>query len=278
MGSRNGLGRPRRKLSPDLRVRRRDGGFSLVLDRAFVIGLDSGAPKRMIGFAREVGSEPAPGEQTADRDRHDLESLSRRLVDSVEGERRRVSRELHDEVGQLLTSLRILLHAGSIDRIAADEILDELFARVRDISTSLLPPMLEDLGLGPALSWHCQRFTARTGVVVNLMTRGLEGRYSSAVELAVFRVIQEALTNVARHSGATEAYVAIRGRKQNLECIVMDRGLGFDPRGTPPGASGLAGMRERILAVGGRLFLSSSPGRGTRLSLMIRNPRVTGAS
>lgn len=278
----------RREMVLLYRFRRHDGSYALLLDRAFALGLDPEGPCRIVGFVREVetprpsageGSPGAGGEQDTLPEvrpevREDLESLSRRLVDSVEDERRRVSRELHDEVGQLLTSLRILLHSSSLDRAAADEILDELFSRVRDISTSLRPPMLDDLGLGPAISWHCQRFTARTGVGVNLMIRGLEHRLSPAIELAVFRVVQEALTNVARHSGATEAHVGIRGGRTHLECLVMDRGFGFDTRRTNPAASGLTGMRERIRAVGGRLYVNSVPGGGTRVSFLIRVPSV----
>lgn len=280
----------RRELVLLYRFRRRDGSYTLLLDRAFVLGHDPAAPTRIVGFVREVGdpweavlhARPADSDLgiglAADPKREDLESLSRRIVDSVEDERRRVSRELHDEIGQLLTSLRILLEAGSLDKGAADEILDELFARVRDISTSLRPPMLDDLGLGPALSWHCKRFTERTGVEVRLMARGLQRRYAPAVELAIFRVIQEALTNVARHSGVVLARVVVLGGRSHVECLVMDQGRGFTPQDIPPDASGITGMRERVGSVGGRLLVSSTPGQGTRVSLVVHLQPHSGTS
>lgn len=206
-----------------------------------------------------------------DRDR--LATLSHTLVASLEEERRRVSRELHDEIGQLLTSLRLTLQSTGPTRVSVDEIMDELFERVRDISTRLRPPMLEDLGLGPALSWHCQRFASQTGVRVHLMTTGLEQRYPAKIELAVFRIVQEALTNVARHAKVTDARVAVRSTPEFLNALVMDQGVGFDPadRRQRP-TSGLTGMRERALSVGGRILVSSNPGHGTRLSLRIPIP------
>jgi len=208
----------------------------------------------------------------ADRDR--LASLSRTMVSSLEEERRRVSRELHDEIGQLLTSLRLTLRSSAPSRVSVDEIMDELFARVRDISTRLRPPMLEDLGLGPALSWHCERFALQTGVRVHLMTTGLERRYAAKVELAVFRVVQEALTNVARHAKVADARVAVRGAPDTINVLVMDQGIGF-PSGSflEQQSSGLIGMRERASSVGGRLLISSNPGGGTRVSLRIPIPK-----
>ncbi|HET7496920.1 MAG TPA: GAF domain-containing protein [Candidatus Eisenbacteria bacterium] len=210
--------------------------------------------------------------ERADRDR--LASLSRTIVSSLEEERRRVSRELHDEIGQLLTSLRLTLRSSAPSRVSVDEIMDELFARVRDISTRLRPPMLEDLGLGPALSWHCERFALQTGVRVHLMTTGLERRYPAKAELAVFRVVQEALTNVARHAKVVDARVAVRGTPGTISVLVMDQGVGF-PAGSlhEHQSSGLIGMRERARSVGGRLLVSSSPGGGTRVSLRIPIPK-----
>lgn len=248
----------RRELVLLYRFLRRDGTHTLLLDRAFVLGGPEGRPERLVGFVREVG-EPTAVE----------ESISQGLVASVEDERKRVSQELHDEIGQLLTALRIHLRSGSSERASADEILDELFARVRDISTSLRPPMLDDLGLGPALSWYCQRFTARTGVDVNLMISGLDRRYAPSVELVIFRVIQESLTNIARHAATPRARVAVRGGSGYVKCLVLDQGKGFHPQQVGQQASGLTGMRGRAASVGGRLFLSSIPGRGTRISLMI---------
>jgi signal transduction histidine kinase len=203
-----------------------------------------------------------------DRDR--LGVLSRNLVASMEEERRQVSREMHDEIGQLLTSLRLTLQSGDDGRVQVEQILDDLFARVRNVATTLRPPMLDDMGLGTALTWHCERFSNQTGVRVHVTTTGLQRRYRPEVELAVFRVVQEALTNVARHAGVREARVSVRGSRALIAGLVVDSGVGFTPGAvSPKQSSGLIGMRERIASVGGRIFVASTPGCGTRVSLFI---------
>jgi len=212
------------------------------------------------------GSTPGPEDVSGEHARE----LSKRLTATLEEERHRLARELHDEIGQLLTSLRFALQSGAGGRAMVDEILDDLFERVRDISSGLRPPMLETLGLGPTLSWHCERFSAQTGVYVNLMTSGLRQRYPSKIELAVFRVVQEALTNVARHAGTTNAQVAVRGGRNYIEALILDRGVGFAPmKLVPHQSSGITGMRERARSAGGRMNIASSPERGTRISLFI---------
>jgi signal transduction histidine kinase len=176
---------------------------------------------------------------------------------------------LHDEIGQLLTSLRIALQSdppvGHVDQIVRD-----LFTRVRDISMSLRPPMLDDLGLASTLRWHCERFTTQTGVRVNLATSAMERRFPAEIELTVFRIVQEALTNVARHAQVREAEVALRMVPGWLEAHVIDRGAGFDAHSAHPvQSSGLTGMRERASLVNGRLSILSEPGNGTRLVVRV---------
>jgi PAS domain S-box-containing protein len=203
-------------------------------------------------------------------ERERLEALSRRLVSLQEEERGRVARELHDEIGQLLTSLRMALQSGPSARQSVDEIVQDLFNRVRDISMSLRPPMLDDLGLASALQWHCERFTAQTGVRVDLSFSDRGRRFSPEIELAVFRIVQEALTNVARYAQVHEAHVAVRVVSGRLEVHVMDLGVGFEAQAASPGrSSGLTGMRERASLVNGRMSIHSEPGGGTRLLVRI---------
>jgi signal transduction histidine kinase len=204
------------------------------------------------------------------RERERLAALSRQLVHVQEEERSRVARELHDEIGQLLTSLRLALRAGPAAHDLAEGILDDLFARARGISMTLRPPMLEDLGLGPTLIWHCERFTAQTGVRVDLRESGLERRFPPEAELAVFRIIQEALTNVARHAEAYEARIIVEGGSDWLRAQIIDQGIGFDAQRTPPArSSGLTGMHERARSLEGRLAILSAPEGGTRVSVWI---------
>jgi PAS domain S-box-containing protein len=202
------------------------------------------------------------------RESHDrLESLSRRLVDIQEAERRALARELHDEMGQILASLRLRLEGGTAQAAAeVQSILGELLERVRGLSMNLRPPTLDDLGLVPTLLWHFERYRAETGVQVEFQPRGSAGRFAPEVETAAFRIVQEALTNVARHARVTEVEVSLEARADGLELRIEDRGIGFELATARPGGSGgLAGMQERARLLGGRVLIESAPGKGTRL-------------
>jgi PAS domain S-box-containing protein len=208
--------------------------------------------------------------------RERLQSLSHRLVDLQEAERQHIARELHDEVGQLLTGLRLALESST--RLPSDTIraslseasvmVNELIARVRELSLDLRPAMLDDLGLLPALLWHFERYTAQSNVRVNLEHTGLERRFPPAVETAAYRIVQEALTNVARHAGVSEVTVRVWAQEGTLGVQIRDEGSGFDPDVVLAGETscGLAGMRERVTLLGGQLVLDSAPGAGTRLT------------
>ena len=202
------------------------------------------------------------------RESHDrLASLSRRLVDIQEAERRALARELHDEMGQILASLRLRLEGGTAQAAAeVQSILGDLLDRVRGLSMNLRPPTLDDLGLLPTLLWHFERYRAETGVRVEFRSNGPVGRFAPEVETAAFRIVQEALTNVARHAGVVEVEVDLETRNGGLALRIEDRGVGFDLATARPGGSGgLAGMQERARLLGGRVLIDSAPGRGTRL-------------
>jgi PAS domain S-box-containing protein len=202
------------------------------------------------------------------RESHErLESLSRRLVDVQEAERRAVARELHDEMGQILASLKQRLEGGTAQASAeVQSILGDLLERVRNLSMDLRPPTLDELGLLPTLLWHFGRYEAETGVRVDFSHRNAEGRFPPETETAAFRIVQEALTNVARHARVGEASVRLEGGPDRLVLLIEDRGLGFDPGAAPPGAwGGLAGMQERARLLGGRVRIESAPGQGTRV-------------
>jgi signal transduction histidine kinase len=142
-------------------------------------------------------------------------------------------------------------------------------ARARKLSLDLRPGMLDDLGLLPALLWHIEHYTAQTHVRVIFKHSGLEGmRFAPEVETAAYRVVQEALTNAARHARVSEAAVRVWADGHTLAIQVEDRGAGFDPETVlaASGTSGLAGMRERAMLLGGQLTVESRPGAGTRLT------------
>jgi PAS domain S-box-containing protein len=203
-----------------------------------------------------------------------LRELSRRLLEVQEQERRHLARELHDEVGQLLTGLHLALGAAGAparDLDGARALVRELTGRVRALSLRLRPTMLDDLGLVPALLWLCDNFTQRTGIRVAFRHGGLSGRLPPEVETAAYRIAQEALTNVARHAGVREASARawLTGGRLHLE--VEDEGAGFDPAAAGAGgpSAGLSGMQERAALLGGRLSVESSPGRGTRVAAVL---------
>jgi signal transduction histidine kinase len=204
--------------------------------------------------------------------RRGVEALSRSVVRLQEEERRKIAGELHDEVGQLLTALRLMLETddptgSTARREEMQRTVAELMGRVRDLSLDLRPPMLDELGLVPTLLWHVERFAVRTGVEVDLRCARLDRRLDAELEITVFRIVQEALTNVARHAGVKRAQVEVWASDQELGLRVEDRGRGFDVAAALAApTSGLGGMRERCRLLGGTLTIQSEPGGGTRLA------------
>lgn len=208
-----------------------------------------------------------------------LRALSQRLLEAQEAERRALAAEMHDEIGQLLTGLNLLLL--SIDPYGdaaitaaylaqAQRTVGELIARVRHLSLDLRPPMLDDLGLRPTLDWLVERYTAQTRVQVNLSLIGLEQRFPPMLELVVYRIIQEALTNVARHAETNSVTVRVWVDAGALHVLVEDQGRGFDPAMLDPyHSSGLSGMSERVALLGGTLTITSAPGAGTSIHAVL---------
>jgi len=139
---------------------------------------------------------------------------------------------------------------------------------VRDLSLALRPAMLDDLGLVPALLWHFERYTAQTNVRVTFKHSGLARRYQAVIETAAYRIVQEALTNVARHAGVREVTVRLWADTDALNVQIEDQGNGFDPEAALArgNTGGLAGMRERAILLGRHLIVESSPGTGTRVT------------
>jgi PAS domain S-box-containing protein len=218
------------------------------------------------------GMHVAIARDVTERKRLEVErqALLLRLMNVQEEERRSIARELHDEVGQLLTGLRLMLdnsESSSTDRREEmKRVVNELIGRVRDLSMDLRPPMLDELGVLPTLLWQIERFEKRTAISVEFRHANLDRRFSPHVELTAVRVVQEALTNVAKHAGVATARVEVWASEQVLGARVEDRGSGFDvPAALRAPSSGLSGMRERCRLLHGRLEIESTPGTGTRL-------------
>ena len=202
------------------------------------------------------------------RESHErLEGVSRRLVEVQETERRALARELHDEVGGILACLKLQLSDAAALPAEVHSLVGQLSSRVRDLSMDLRPPMLDDMGLVPTLVWHFERYQTQTGIHVGFRPPESVGRLPPPVEAAAFRIVQEALTNVARHAAVQEASVRLDVHRDRIVLRVEDRGGGFQPESAWAGASsGLTGMRDRARLAGGRLTVDSAPGGGTRLT------------
>jgi signal transduction histidine kinase len=209
-------------------------------------------------------------------DRTDAERMRLAAVLLEEAERRHIAKELHDEVGQSLTALKLRLQVAepSEQVVQARGLVDELLQRVSNLSLDLRPAMLDDLGLVPALVWLCERYTAQTSVQVELMHSNVDQRMSPVVETAAFRIVQEALTNVARHAGVARATVRVWRDERGVGVQVSDDGKGFDADAALAAgrSTGLSGMRERAAALGGTLAIESAPGGGTRLQAELPLP------
>lgn len=207
------------------------------------------------------------------RGREQLQALSQRLLEVQESERRLIARELHDEIGQQLTGLQLFIEAGNrapdgAKLVTAQVLVDELISRVRDLSLELRPTMLDDLGLVPALLWHFERYTMQTGIEVSFQHFGIEQRFDPDLETAAYRIVQEALTNVARHAGVQTASVNLWADAATLNVQIEDAGAGFDPAlvRANHNSSGLAGMLERVTLLHGQFTVEAAPEAGTQIT------------
>ena len=208
-----------------------------------------------------------------------LRRLSRRLVQTQEVERKSLSRELHDEVGQTLTALGIEIanmeklrnadgdayraHMAEAKRLNADAM-----RAIRDLAMGLRPSMLDDLGLEPALEWQGREFSRHTGVPATVQVDGVLDGLSDVQCTSIYRVVQEALTNCARHAKAKHVLVTVRAADGHVVLVIQDDGVGFEVARSQ-GGLGLVGIRERVEAIDGRLRIASHPGEGTTIRVEI---------
>jgi signal transduction histidine kinase/GAF domain-containing protein len=220
------------------------------------------------------------------KQRQNLRRLSVQLITTQEAERKRLAYELHDEMGQALTAIGLNLEVieqelsplatpGTKKRLVDTiSLVDQTLAQIRELSLNLRPSMLDDLGLVATLSWYTKQYAARGNIEVELNTSDFEGRLKPEVEIALYRVVQEALTNVARHTQAQRVYLRLARPEAAVTVLIEDDGSGFDVeevanRQTSEPGLGLIGIRERVTALGGRLEIQSQPGRGTKLFVEI---------
>ena len=206
-----------------------------------------------------------------ERGERELRSLSHQLVRVQEEERKRISRELHDEVGQMLTALRLSLNREATPEQVeeARHLTEQSLKTVREIAMRLRPSMLDDLGLGAAVEWLAREVSRRAGIPVQVEVDGDLDHLPDGHRTAVFRIVQEALTNCVRHAAASNIRVLLHGSREAFTLLVQDDGVGFEPGAPETSGLGILGMKERTVELGGEIEWISKPGKGTQVRLWL---------
>ncbi|MBI3280332.1 MAG: PAS domain-containing protein [Acidobacteria bacterium] len=227
---------------------------------------------RLLGGGSEAAVRP-PGTEPRD---DELRRLGAAILQTQEEERRRVAHELHDEFNQRLALIELNLQRlergpgakeQSNDVAAIRKLVSGLSDEIRRIAYRLHPTILDDLGLVAALQTHCEEFSGREGIRVKFTHRNVPASLPHDVSLCLYRIVQEGLRNVAKHSGARQAIVTLTGQDSGLRLTLKDAGVGFDPEAVHGRGLGLIGMQERVQLLGGGLHLNTTPGAGTEIAV-----------
>lgn len=264
----------------EYRIVRPDGSVRWIWDRGFPVRDDTGQVYRVVRITEDI-TERKRVEEELQHSFEQLRALAARLQSVREEERTRVAREIHDELGQALTAIKIDLSSWIRELPPAVReqskraapivrLIDQTIQLVRRISTELRPGILDDLGLVAAVEWAAEEFEARTGTKCHLVTPQRDIVIDRERATALFRIFQETLTNVARHAEATQLHVWLVEDEGAFLLEVRDNGKGFTDEPRWPGKSlGILGMRERALLLGGELTIRGAPGKGTTVRARI---------
>jgi len=268
----------------DYRIVLPDGSIKHIHDVVYTVANEAGEVSKRYGVVMDI-TERKRAEEALQRSRDHLRALTARVQSVREEERIRVAREIHDELGQALTAIKfglssLALKLNGDEQLRAERIesllnlTDQTIQTVRKIATNLRPRILDELGLSPALEWAAEEFEDRTGIKCRLDLPEDPIRVDQDRATALFRIFQEALTNVARHANATEVQASLAREDAGLTLAVRDNGRGLDDRQlSGPQSLGILGMQERALILGGELYIASEPGKGTTVRVRIPDAR-----
>lgn len=238
----------------------------------------------LVGISRDITDRKKAEEELKEKN-HQLKELSRHLQQVREEERKFLAREVHDELGQLASAVKMdidwldvklsaqndVLYTNRIKHAASTASL--MISTIRKIASDLRPGMLDELGLNASLEWKCNKFTSATGINCTFQSTVDDTKLESHVKTELFRICQESLTNVMRHANASEVSVSFTHQDNQIELLITDDGKGFDID-KKTRTLGLIGMRERCLSINGKLTISSTLGKGTSIRTVISNQNI----
>lgn len=270
----------------------KDGTVKYVLGRYSVIYDEDRKEVGLEGILQDITEQKNAEEELKQRNQQ-LKELSRHLQHVREEERRHLSREVHDELGQLASAVKmdidwLYLHTATTEEkirkrtAQASKISELMISTIRKIASDLRPGMLDELGLNASLEWKCNEFSRLNDIPCDFYSNVDEERLSPAVKTELYRICQEALSNVQFHAQASKVTVTLTERNDDtIRLLVIDNGKGFDPS-IRTASLGLVGMKERCIAIDGKLAITSKPGYGTTISVTIRkknpNPKINSSS
>jgi len=268
------------------RIRASQQKLRAYMGRIFIVVLSIALLISAASFARISRLEKSSDRERkrAEQAEQELRRLSQKLVQAHEEERKSISRELHDEVGQMLTALRMeLSKLESLNPGATEDfqtqvgetkgLVENTMQSVRNLAMGLRPSMLDDLGLVPALQWLAREFARRCSFDVSLQTKGDLDDLHEDLRTCIYRVVQESLTNSARHAQAGTVRITLNGSDGEIRVVIQDDGVGFDPQASVQRGLGTVGIEERVREVGGSVSISSQPNRGTRVDIRLPSQR-----
>jgi two-component system, NarL family, sensor histidine kinase UhpB len=258
----------------EYRFRCKDGSYKRIFDRGYILRDKSGMPYRLIGAMQDVTDQRRLQQQLLEEQLRHKNEVAKSVINAQEAERKKLGEELHDNITQLLSVIKLYIENAKGEPENQDELLNksseyllQVIDEIRALSRSLVPPMIRDISLIDAIQEMAKHVQEASKIKINIDAKNFnEGILTESRKLLLYRVVQEKLSNVINHAGATEISIRLRSAGKHIETIIKDNGKGFDPSNTKAGM-GLSNIRNRVESVNGRMNLQSTPGEGCVLTV-----------